>query len=174
MVTLIFGRSQMGKTSLSKLLIREHSERLIIYDSNNEYKEFGVLTYEDFKKLYERIKRKDFPIRFYTADSDKFFSFLSGVKNFVLCVDELHTYADSTECPKSLKELIRRHAHLGLEFFGAAQRISTVHRSLVSQAHRIITFNQTDFYDLKICEKQGFDPEEVASLKKFKYIIHVN
>ena len=171
MITLIFGRTQMGKTTLMKLLVNEHRNRLIIYDSNNEYKDFGNLVYEDFKLLIHRIQKKDFPIRFYTSDSDKFFSFLASVKNYTLCVDELHTYADSNECPKSLKELIRRHAHIQMEFFGAAQRISTVHRSLRSQAHRVITFNQVDFEDLKIVEKSGFDPDEVCNLKKFKYII---
>ncbi len=171
MITIIVGRAQMGKTSLMKLLIREHSNRLIIFDSNNEYGEYGLLITDDFKKLYERIHSNDFPIRFFCDDFNRFCVFLKSVKNFTLCVDELHSYAEGKECPKSFKELIRRHAHLNMSFFGAAHQITLIHRALRSQWTRLIIFQQIDFDDLNVLRKFGAEPESVRTLSKFKWIV---
>lgn len=171
MITLICGRSGMGKTCLAKTLLHEHRKKLIVLDVNNEYKEFGKLTIDSFKELHDRIAARDFPIRFFSSNFEEFFVLLKYVKNFTLMIDELQIIATPTNCPKSFMELIQRHRHLPMDFFGAAQRISSIKVDVRSQAHRIITFQQTDYQDLQIVKKAGFDPDAVCNLKKFKYII---
>jgi hypothetical protein len=170
MVTLIFGRARMGKTSLCKTLIYDVRSNLIIFDSNKEYTAYGDMVY-DFKTLYERIRKKQFPIRFYHDDAEATWKFLIKVQHYTLVVDELHTYANSYETPKSLKELLRRHAHIDMSFYGLAHRYAEVHPAIRSQRTRLIIFNQHEYDDLRQLEKVGFDPAAVASLKKYEYIL---
>lgn len=166
---LIFGKKGTGKTTLAKKLVSVHKKNLIILDVNNEYQEYGEI-YNNLPDFLQAIRKNEFPIRYFSDETESFFSLLYYFRNITLLIDELHIFTSPYGFSSSLLKLVRLQRHINLKIYGVSQRIAEVSRTITAQKDKIITFRQEEPRDLKILEEYGFDPEEVKNLKKFQYL----
>lgn len=69
-----------------------------------------------------------------------------------------------------LYSIISFGRHRQIDLICCARRAADVHRVLRAAVDEIVTFNQKEKDDLKYLEERGFDPEQVASLERFKHL----
>lgn len=173
-VTLIFGRTGAGKSTMARKLSGKE-RRILILDPLGE---FSGTVFHDFDTfaayMAERLDPShDFRIvcRFSEdVDVEYFFILARQIRCFTLCIDEAEIYLDPRSMNEDFLWIIRYGRHKEISLIAVARRVPELSVDLRAQASTIITFLQSEPRDLKNLEGYGFNPDRVRSLPLFQYL----
>ena len=166
-ITLVFGKTGMGKSNWIKVLLSE-LKRVIILDPLGEY---PGDEFEDTEDLFDNISGKE---EFLVKSSDVLelgtLSEISlAMKNTHLIVEEAQRClpASNSPLPEGFKKLIFQGRHTGNSLIVAAQRPSIVNIAARSQWTRIISFNLTETADVTWIEQTtGYPIRSETDIRK--------
>jgi len=167
-VTLIFGKSQSGKSTLLDDLLYNHN-RVIIWDFKNKLS--ASLRTNDLRKLMYYCKDNPF-FRVVVSDPALFPSLcviVATMKNVVFAIDEVQLVLRGRKSlTDSLDEIIFAGTKNRIGFYITTQRPNCLHPNIRSQWLRMISFNQTEPSDLDWI--RGISSAAVAEeVKKLKF-----
>ena len=171
-VTLLFGKSQSGKSTLLDDLLYEHN-RVIIWDFKNALG--ATLRTNDLRKLMYYCKDNPF-FRVVVSDPSLFPSLctvVSTMKNVVFAIDEIQLVVMGR---KSLLDALSQILFVGtqnkISLYISTQRPSRLHVDIRSQWTRALFFNQTEPADLQWIKdiSTGKVAEDVKALKFREYV----
>jgi len=168
-ITLIFGKTGTGKTTLAKKLIKNES-RLIAIDPLAEFNKFHVSkNFNDAFFYLKNHKKFKVSIRF---DNDKDFDYLFKLvfllENITILLEEAEIYISPSVKSSSFLRLVRYGRHKNISIIGVARRTAELSRDFRSQTNKIISFKQTEDIDIKNLENFGF--KNLNKLNKHKFV----
>lgn len=170
-VTLIFGKTGSGKSFHAKKLIKNFN-RVVIIDALYEY-ENGII-FTSFDDLINYTidflpPRFTFICRFQSNEEIEFlFKMCYQLGNLLLVVEEAEIYISPYSKSSEFLNLVRYGRHRSISILGIARRTAELSIDLRAMVDKIISFKQTEIYDLKKMEALGFF--ELDKLKEYEFI----
>jgi ABC-type dipeptide/oligopeptide/nickel transport system ATPase component len=170
-ITLIFGRTGSGKSFHAKKLIKNYN-RVVIVDALYEY-ENGIIfnSFDDFINYNIEFlpPRFTFICRFQTDEEIEFlFKTCYQIGNLLLVLEEAEIYISPYSKSSEFLNLVRYGRHRSISILGIARRTAELSIDLRAMVNKIISFKQTEIYDLKKMESLGFF--ELDKLNQYEYI----
>jgi hypothetical protein len=182
---LITGTSGSGKTTLfEKLISKEKARVKFIYDHQGEFAHrFKVKAVSEPDELAESASKGGLvvfdPIKMFPGQSAEGFEayckfvfqsceVLKGRKIF--CCDELQKLTNNREEPADLLGILDTGRRYQLDCFFISQAPNRIHNGIRNQLTQVYTFRQSDSNALSYLQENGFDPDQVRNLAKFKYL----
>lgn len=173
-ITLIFGKTGTGKTSLAKTLLDSYNRKIII-DSQLEYHN-GLIFY-DLPTFRDYILENSIPenfsyiLRFSNDDElERFFIIAYEIENYCLMLEECSLYISPFAKRSEISRIVNFGRHKEISMIGIARRTTELSTEFRSQVNRIYTFKQTLPKDLDNMEKLGFNRNEVENLSDYQYL----
>lgn len=170
-ITIIYGRTGTGKSSLAKKIILKYP-RVIIIDPLHEYVN-GMIFY-DFESLIEYTEKNlsnnyTYICRFSSdIEHDYLFRFVQIIGNLLLVVEEAEIYISPTSQSSTFLNLCRYGRHQNISILGIARRVSELSINFRAFVDTIISFKQTEPRDLKLMSELGF--ENLDKLSEHDYL----
>lgn len=171
-VIFVFGKTGMGKSQITKSLIRNY-KRVIILDPLIEY--IKSENFDDIESLIHFIENK----KVFNAsisdvtEFDTLSEIVKNIDNTLFVVEEAQRVIPSgaTPLPDSFADLIFRGRHTRSNILIVAQRASTVNINARSQWTKLFIFNQSEPKDLAWIENTtGFDIRDyIRELQPLEY-----
>jgi hypothetical protein len=126
---IICGATQTGKTTFIKSLLKsvKNSESIIIYDINNEYKDFFPYPFINFETFSNK---------------------LTGIKNAVIVLEESTIFLNNRSCNYSITELLVRKYHNFNYIFFVFHSVRSIPRYIYELCNYITIFKTNDAPDL--------------------------
>lgn len=169
-ITLIFGKTGSGKSHLAKNIIKDF-DRCIIVDAMNEYDEGMIFnSFDDLVNYFYDYTPETFTFicRFESDLEIEFlFKLCNAVGNLLLVVEEAEIYISPYAKSNEFLNLVRYGRHKSISILGIARRTAELSIDLRAMVDKIISFKQTEVYDLKKMESLGF--EKLNELNDFEY-----
>lgn len=177
-ITLVFGKTGMGKTTFVRELLLS-IPRAIILDPLGE---FDGPEFDDLTEMIDYLEAnwsKGFTVR--TSDVSSL-NVLSSIAmqagDLTLMVEEAQRAIPSlSKLPPMFEDVIYRGRHAGpmqdknVNVLLVAQRPTTIHIAPRSQWSRIVSFNQTEENDVNwMRTASGFDVDEIRRLRVGEYL----
>lgn len=168
-ITLVFGKTGMGKTQWTRQFLRT-LKRVIVIDPISEYE--GFQWCDDPKTLLEWTERyKVFRLR--TASIDRFEDVClvaSVAGGCTLVLEEAQRIAPPhTPLPPTFEDIVYRGRHSRTSLVVVSQRPTTVNIVARSQWTRIIAFAQTEPADIGWLRSVSGSSDMFESLTQFEY-----
>lgn len=165
-VFLITGKTGTGKSRLVKQL-RQSFERTITLDPLEEYEGtifFDFVTFRDY--VADHVEENFSLVCRFTdeQDIDLLFQAVWFVERCTLIVEEANLFFDPHSKIQSFHRLVAQGRHKEISLLCVSQRVPELPISFRAQRNTIVTFQQTEPYDLKLLEGYGFDPVDVSEL----------
>lgn len=170
-ITIIYGRTGTGKSTLAKKIILQY-KRVIIIDPMHEYSN-GIIFY-DFESLLDytinnELDNFTFICRFSSdIEHEYLFRYVQILGDLLLVVEEAEIYISPTSQSNSFLDLCRYGRHQNISILGIARRVSELSINFRAFVDTIISFKQTEPRDLKLMSELGF--ENLDKLSDHDYI----
>jgi len=101
---------------------------------------------------------------------EKICYYVKIIGNVIFVIEETDLYCSPYYISENLRYIIEYGRHRNIGIIASARRFTALSRYLTSQAHKIITFRQTEPRDLKLLSEFDFDPDIVSKLKDYEFI----
>lgn len=172
----IVGKTQSGKTSLIKFLLRMPN-RFIIFDVKREYSDFGTVV-RDKNNFLKLIKENVDKIVFQPSrvDIDLFDEVCKIIwenyKNGLFVVDEAHLFAPLNRIPTFFKTIItvmEGELHR-VGVWCINQRPQAIDKTVISQSSHTICFKMNSLRDIKAVER--IPEDTIRGLDQFCFAWH--
>lgn len=177
-VTIIFGRTGSGKTTLVKKLIKD-IDRLIIVDALNEYNE-GIIFYslKDFALYFynnPQIKKFRIICRFHNMDLqnennelfDKLFELVFHIGKLTLVIEESEIYISAQSRKSIFNNLVKYGRHKSVSIIAVARRVTELSNELKAQMNTCYSSSQILTKDIMYLNDLGFT--RIESLPKYEF-----
>ncbi len=152
--------------------LRRSFNRTVTLDPMEEYDGTIFERFDEFADwLEDHLEDETFHVVCRFTDEthiDALFSAVWLIENCCLIVEEANIFFDPHSKIESFKRLVSQGRHKRISLVCVSQRVPELPISFRAQKNTIVTFQQTEPYDLKKLEEYGFDPEEVAQLESTK------
>lgn len=174
-LTLIFGKSGEGKTTLAKKLVKG-SKRVIVIDTLGEWgSKFGYDTLiQPIQLIDYLITHKTYKLAFYPKNQTDFnfaCEVFFALRSIDLVIEEIDFWAKSSYIPDELSWLVRYGRHRNIRLIGIVRRSMSMPILIRSQARYIYTFKQTEPQDLEYMGLFYPYPERIKNLPPHQYIL---
>lgn len=164
---LIVGKTGQGKSYFAKMLIKKIMEkkRVVIVDDNPEYADipnfqwFTVGREHAFKeinfdKMFDKWLYVGFEVVDLLDDEQNFFiNQLSDAVwnrgNTCLIIDEAHKFYPKWRYPANLARLIKGGRKFNIDVIMVTQMLNELDLSMIRQAHWIVSFQVTEYNEVK-------------------------
>lgn len=184
-VAAIFGKRGHGKTSVSRERYFTWDRAIVldsqVKDGRGEYPGWPAGSMEELRDLLRRFAKEGRarwriayrgPLHFEplsrrvdpVLDAEPLFSFLSGIENYLLVVEEADKVCDSKRSPPSLYRMVHHGRRFGQAVTICSRRPQNVAKDLISQADLVIAFPMHDPADKDALRARGFDVEALARI----------
>jgi len=152
----LFARKQWGKSTIIKALLKSiPKDRILILDTNREY------------KGYNRIIPKDFSIN----TLEDFFFYGRKFRNVLLVVEDIDVYFDNSNAPTHTKSQMINGSHQNLGLIYTSKRPKRIPRILLSEATHMIIGGMVLKEDLDYIKSIiEIDPEVLKKLKRYWFV----
>jgi hypothetical protein len=171
-ISLIFGKTGTGKSTLAKELIKDQN-RVIIIDPQREYNE--TIIFENIPSLWDYIeKNENFGVlscRFETdLEIDYLFRTCKIIGNLTLVVEEAEIYISPNARSGYFLDLVRYGRHKGVKIIGIARRRAELSADFRGMCEVIYSFKQTEPLDIDAMKKLSNDFNGLENLKDHDFI----
>ncbi len=150
-IVLVFGKTDMGKTSWTRQYLRARP-RVILLDPMDEY---PGLAFADPVQLIDYIReRSRFTVRSIgVQDFEALCQIAFAAGHVTLAIEEAQRcLPPHLPLPAAFEHIVYRGAHVGASLVLIAQRPSTVNIAARSQFTRLVTFAQSEVADVRWIE----------------------
>ena len=158
-LTLIFGRMKSGKSYQAKSVVRSTRGRVWVWDPNAEWAGSDAVDAPgdlwpatDWQHALNYIARGGDAERVaWQLRAERFPAWCELVRRtggMLAVVDEAHDVVAPHRVPAECMRLVRRTRHSRIDLVFVAQRPAGVDVSIRSQAHQVVSFQQTEARDL--------------------------
>ena len=169
-ITIIYGMTGTGKTTMAKKIVDE-TDRVIIIDPLEEYTGLLFYTFEDLHYYLVSVNPKEFRCicRFsQDHDIDYIFKLAELIQNVLIVVEEAEIYISrQAQQNNSFLHVVRYGRHYNVALLCIARRVAELNINVRSMTKRIISFKQIEPKDLIYMKNLGI--EGVENLPDFDF-----